>query len=114
MKNIYKLISLFLTVLMLLGTFSVLFTTNVFAADETEEGDDEQITVEIEEIADYTTQLFATPEEKLATMKLFLTKGDYPTAAPDGWRSIPPHRLPPYQSGTWAAERYRCRRQRWS
>ena len=62
---------------MLLGTFSVLFTTNVFAADETEEGDDEQITVEIEEIADYTTQLFATPEEKLATMKLFLTKGDY-------------------------------------
>ena len=77
MKNIHKLISLFLTVLMLLGTFSVLFTTNVFAADKTEEGDDEQITVEIEEIADYTTQLFATPEEKLATMKLFLTKGDY-------------------------------------
>ena len=77
MKNIYKLISLFLTVLMLLGTFSVLFTVNVFAADDEAAEDDEQITVEVEKVADYTTQIFATPEEKLATMTLFLTKGDY-------------------------------------
>ena len=78
MKNIYKLISLFLTVLMLLSAFSVLFTVGVYAEDGGEEiTDDESSTSDKISIKDYTTQIYATPEEKLATMELFLEKGSY-------------------------------------
>ena len=78
MKNIYKLISLFLTALMLLSAFSVMFTVGVFA-ENAEEGTVEEAPSEPEKIGikDYTTQIYATPEEKLATMELFLEKGSY-------------------------------------
>lgn len=76
MKNIYKLISLLLAVMMVLGSITVLFTVDAFAAEgteaetgtETETGDagSGEPTVAI----DHLTHYFATPDEKLATMKL--------------------------------------------
>ena len=79
MKNIYKLISLFLTVLMLLSAFSVLFTVGVYADDAVSTVADEEDATTSGKISieDYTTQIYATPEEKLATMELFLEKGSY-------------------------------------
>ena len=77
MKNIYKLISLFLTVLMMLSTFSVLFTVGVSAEDVVGTISNNLGTSEKIDIEDYTTQIYATPEEKIATMELFLEKGSY-------------------------------------
>ncbi len=78
MKNIYKLISLFLTVLMLLSAFSVMFTVGVYADDAVSTVAEEDLNTSAKiSIEDYTTQIYATPEEKLATMELFLEKGSY-------------------------------------
>jgi len=91
MKKTYKLISMLLAVLMLLGSMSVLFTVNVFAADETtaagtetgtETGTEDGEVVEIpnsktQEDIDYINQLFATPAEKVATMRLALSKDGF-------------------------------------
>ena len=86
MKNIYKLISLLLAVMMLLGTLTTLFTVDIFAAEESEtetgaEGESEsssdgaETETETEAVAfDHLTHYFATPEEKLETMKLAYTK----------------------------------------
>ena len=88
MKNQIKFISLLLAVLLMLGSLSV-FT--IFGASAAEEGtgtgtgtgttDKKE---ETEETIDYTTQVYANPEEKLATMLNksgkpgpWLTKGDY-------------------------------------
>ena len=89
MKNQMKFISLLLAVLLMLGSLSVL---SVFSASATEEGtgtgtgtgsttDKKE---EVEETIDYTTQVYTTPEEKLATMLdrngkpgPWLTKGNY-------------------------------------
>ncbi len=81
MKITKKIISLLLAVLMLCGTLTV-FSINVAAEEETESDtkvesgvvnvmDDEAI------IKHYTTTVYATPEEKLATMDLMTTKGNY-------------------------------------
>ena len=87
MKKTYKLISMLLAVLMLLGSMSALFTVNVFAADdtnaiETETGTESGEVVEIpnsktQEDIDYINQLFATPAEKIATMRLALSKDGF-------------------------------------
>ena len=72
--NFKKLISLFLAVLMLcgvLGSFSVITAS---AADTTDESTGEEDEVLIE---DYITTIYASPEDKLATMKLKTTKGNY-------------------------------------
>ena len=70
-----KLISLLLAVLMLCGTLTC-FSITVSAAEadsttETGTGEAE------EDKIDYLNQIFATPEEKLATMKLMTAKGNY-------------------------------------
>ncbi len=75
MKNICKLISLLLAVMMILSTITVLFTVDIFAEDstaeestgtgtETETGDEKEDSVTF----DHLTHYFATPDEKLATM----------------------------------------------
>ncbi len=76
MKKIFKSISMLLTVVMLLGSFAVLFTVNTFAADtavaaaETEDAAEETVVYDVDHINDY----FATPEEKLKTMTLIVEK----------------------------------------
>ncbi len=77
MKNIYKIISMLLTVFMILSALTVLFTVEVFAAEETEAETDNAGTEESEkakESVDYINQYFATPEEKLETMDLAYEK----------------------------------------
>lgn len=72
--NFKKLISLFLAVLMLcsvLTSYSVIIAS---AEDASEETTDEENDLLIE---DYISTVYASPEEKLATMKLKTTKGNY-------------------------------------
>ena len=84
MKNYYKLISLLLTAVMLLGSFAAVFTVQTFAADTDNGTDDEEENtgslpsdIVIEEEADYTSVIYATPEEKIATMRLAIEKDNY-------------------------------------
>ena len=72
--NLKKLMSLFLAVLMLCGAFGSFSVITASAADTTDEstGDEDEVLIE-----DYITQLYASPEDKLATMKLKTTKGNY-------------------------------------
>ena len=86
MKKFNKIISMLLAVLMMVSSFTVMFTVEVFADDAadtettTGEGNEENQdapTVEVEEEIDYTKQIYATPEEKLATMRLALEKDGY-------------------------------------
>ncbi len=83
MKNIYKLISLLLTALMLLGSLSAVFTVGVLADETVEEGDSstgettETPDIVIREDIDYTKTIYSTPEEKLATMRLAFEKDNY-------------------------------------
>ena len=86
MKNQIKFISLLLAVLLMLGSLSVL---SIFGASAAEEDKNSGSTgnkkdEEVEETIDYTTQVYTTPEEKLATMLdrngkpgPWLTKGNY-------------------------------------
>ena len=82
MNKMYKLISLLLTVIMIMSSLSVLFTVTTFAAEtdtnETAETSSEETTettnLEIVEEINYIEEIFATPEEKLATMTLALEK----------------------------------------
>ena len=90
MKKSYKLISMLLTVVMLLSSLSALFTVEAFADDATKAGGTTESGTEAEsstedetggslmgEEIDYTTILYGSPEEKLASMRLALTKGDF-------------------------------------
>ena len=76
MKNIYKLISLLLAVMMVLSAITVLFTVDAFAADgtETETGTEGSGNADSTVAVDHLTHYFATPEEKIATMKLAYEK----------------------------------------
>ena len=78
MKNIYKIISMLLTVFMILSALTVLFTVEVFAAEEeTESTTENEGTNEPEKdkaSVDYINQYFATPEEKLETMDIAYEK----------------------------------------
>lgn len=86
MKKRYRIISLLLTALLLLGSLSALSVVSVFAADESgsdsNTGTDTDTDGEGEEGEEssednYTSKVYATPQEKLATMELKLTKGNY-------------------------------------
>ena len=106
MKNYIRIISLLLTVMLLLGSMTAVFTLNAFADEEdddddwyTEEDTTEEATLPEEETsaeggseeedtaeeeattadkaAQYKQTIYATPEEKLATMELKRTNGDY-------------------------------------
>ena len=72
--NFKKLISLFLAVLMLCGVFGSFSVITASAAEVTDEttGDEDELLIE-----DYISTIYASPEEKLATMKLKTTKGNY-------------------------------------
>ena len=94
MKNLNKIISRLLAVFMLISAFSVMFTVQVFADDSEEtttgiadSGNTEETTagttagggdsVVIPESTDYINQLYATPDEKIATMRLAIEKNGY-------------------------------------
>ena len=72
--NFKKLISLFLAVLMLCGAFGSFSVITAFAEETTDEstGADGEVLIE-----DYRTTIYASPADKLATMKLKTTKGNY-------------------------------------
>ena len=72
--NLKKLMSLFLAVLMLCGAFGSFSVITASAAETTDESTGEEDEVLIE---DYITTLYASPEDKLATMKLKTTKGNH-------------------------------------
>ncbi len=74
MNIMKKLMSLLLAVLMLCGTLTC-FTLTISAADESAETD--LAGTEDGETVDYLNQIFKTPEDKLATMKFTVTKGNY-------------------------------------
>ncbi len=87
MKNQIKFISLLLAVVLMLGSLSVLSIFGASAAEE-ETTDKEDTTdkkdEEVEETIDYTTLVYASPEEKLKAMLgrngqpgPWLVKGDY-------------------------------------
>ncbi len=94
MKNYIRIVSLLLTALLLLGSMTVLSTIGVYAAEETTEdpkeeetttGDDDSEKDDISsadqleaKVESYKTTVYATPEDKIATMgKPKLEKGDY-------------------------------------
>ncbi len=82
MKITKKLISLLLAVLMLCGTltcFSITASAAEEASSETGTG-----VAEEEDKIDYLNRVFATPDEKVATMKLMTTKGNYQIYADEG------------------------------
>ena len=72
--NFKKLISLFLAVLMLCGAFGSFSVITVSAAEETggSTGEEGELLIE-----DYLTAVYASPADKLATMKQKTTKGNY-------------------------------------
>ncbi len=70
--NFKKFLSLFLAVLMLCGGLANIIVIPAAAEETTETG-----TGAAEERIDYMTEVFASPEAKLASMKLMTTKGNY-------------------------------------
>ena len=74
MKKIKKILSLFLAVLMLCGVLPGFAIT--VSADETATETDTGTATEDKQV-NYLTDVFETPEAKLAAMKLMLTKGNY-------------------------------------
>ena len=76
MKNFKKLMSLFLAVLMLCGVLTSLAV--IPAAAEDAAGDSSVVPEEETKTIDYLfTEIYGSPEEKLATMKKMTTKGNY-------------------------------------
>ena len=73
MKNLNKILSLLLAAVMLLGCLTTL-TVTASADEVTTAGES---TEEKKKEVNYLTDVFATPDDKLATMKLKLTKGNY-------------------------------------
>ena len=63
-----KLISTLLSVCLLIGALSGLFTVNLFAAEDPD--------IDLSAI-DYLTEVYYTAENKLATMTNRFEKGDY-------------------------------------
>ena len=76
MKLNIKLISALLAFVMLFGTFTSLFTVSAFAEEAATEAPDAVAPDEEEEV-DYTKIIYATPNEKLASMKLMVSKAGY-------------------------------------
>ena len=73
----FRLLSAFLTVVMVLGLLTAalpVYATDAEAAEPLVPGIDEETGLPT---IDYLTQIFNTPEEKLATMTKYLEKGNY-------------------------------------
>ena len=68
-----RILSTLLAIAMVLSTFTVLFTVQVSAATTGTETE----TVEKTAIKDYVTKVYNNPEEKLQTMELMRTVGNY-------------------------------------
>ena len=77
MMNFKKLMSLFLAVLMLCGVMASFSVMPVAAADAAADGADSESEEETTSVDALYTEIYASPEEKLATMKLMTTKGNY-------------------------------------
>ena len=76
MMNFKKLMSLFLAVLMLFGVMTSLSVIPAAADDVA--GESSSVTEEETTSVDYLfTEIYGSPEEKLETMKLMTTKGNY-------------------------------------
>ena len=73
MKKLNRMISLLLTVCFVLGSLTCLCTVGVSAAETTAAKKEE---IDLSEI-NYTTEIYYTAEDKLATMALAFEKGDY-------------------------------------
>ena len=73
MKYFKRVLSTLLAVIFMLGSFTLLPMNEVSAA----EGEEDEEFVEIVNVETYLTDVYNTPEEKLATMKLWVadTKG---------------------------------------
>ena len=76
MMNFKKLMSLFLAVLMLCGAMTSLSVISVSAADAPA-GEGDSSVEETTSVEDLYTEIYASPEDKLSTMKLMTTKGNY-------------------------------------
>ena len=74
--NFKKLMSLFLAVLMLCGAMTSLSVISVSAADAPA-GEGDSSVEETTSVEDLYTEIYASPEDKLSTMKLMTTKGNY-------------------------------------
>ena len=73
MKKLNRMISLLLTVCFVLGSLTTLGAFSASAAETTASGKEK---IDLSEI-DYTTEIYYTAEDKLATMALVFEKGDY-------------------------------------
>ena len=81
MNKLNRIISMLLTVLMILGSFTTALALGVFSASAEEAGNtptggEVEPEAQIGEV-DYMNDVFLTPEEKLKTMKLEVTKDGY-------------------------------------
>ena len=76
MMNFKKLMSLFLAVLMLCGVMTSLSVMPA-AADDVVDDEADSSVEETTSVDALYTEIYASPEEKLATMKLMTTKGNY-------------------------------------
>ena len=68
-----RILSTLLAVVMMLGACSALFTIQIFAAEDTTT----EAEVQKVDIEDYVTKVYKNPQEKLATMELMRTDGNY-------------------------------------
>ena len=68
-----RIISTFLAIAMVLGAFTALFTVQVSAATSSKATEEEEKIL----IEDYVTKVYNNPEEKLASMELMRTVGNY-------------------------------------
>ena len=71
-----RILSTLLAIAMMLSTLTALLTVQVFAAEEKNETSKEE-KVEITPVKDYVTKVYNNPEEKLNTMELMRTTGNY-------------------------------------
>ncbi|MBQ7152927.1 MAG: hypothetical protein IJR83_03195 [Clostridia bacterium] len=77
MKNkLIQILSVFLTCLMVFGSVTAILTTQTFAAEQTQEEIEAEAYKALTE-KDYVKEGYKSAEDKLATMKCYLTKGDY-------------------------------------
>ena len=79
MKNTNRIISLLLAALMLLGSLTTVFSLGIFSvfAEETEAADGGETEETTRGEVDYMKDVFLTPQEKLSTMELKVSKDGY-------------------------------------
>lgn len=78
MKKFNKILSLLLAALMMLGSMVSVMTVMISAEETTNTDTDTETETKTElDIEGYISKVYVTPEDKLATMKLKLTKGNF-------------------------------------